>query len=54
MTNIGPNAIETISTGDKIAQLVIAPVPMIKWEEGTIDDNTERGEGGFGSTDNKN
>lgn len=40
----------------KIAQLVIAPTPMIRWnvvksveELGT----TERGEGGFGSTSNK-
>lgn len=53
MTNIGTNTIETINVGDKIAQLVISEVPMIKWEEGTIEDNTERGEGGFGSTDNK-
>ena len=49
MTNIGAND-ETVKAGDKIAQLVIAPTPMIIWEEGKIEDNTERGEGGFGST----
>lgn len=45
--------IEIIKVGDKIAQMVISPVPMIKWEETVIDDNTERGTGGFGSTDKK-
>lgn len=50
MTNISskPAAIEK---GDKIAQMVIAPVPMIKWVETDNLDETERGEGGFGSTD---
>lgn len=52
MTNIGTTE-ETIHIGDKIAQLVIAPTPMIKWKEGSVDINTERGEGGFGSTDKK-
>ena len=41
----------TIEAGDKIAQLIIAPVPMMDFEETTIDMNTDRGEGGFGSTD---
>lgn len=41
----------TIMSGDKIAQMVIAPVPMIKWIETDNLDETERGEGGFGSTD---
>ena len=40
-----------IEKGDKIAQMVIAPVPMIKWVETDNLDETERGEGGFGSTD---
>jgi len=42
-----------IDKGMKIAQLVISPVPRIKWEEvETVEDlgTTERGEGGFGST----
>jgi dUTP pyrophosphatase len=50
MTNTG-NLTQTIAKHDKIAQMVIAPVPMITWE--TVDslDETDRGEGGFGSTD---
>ena len=52
MTNIG-NLTETIKQGDKIAQLIIAPVPMIEWKEVDELDSTERGEGGFGSTDKK-
>ena len=43
-----------IEKGMKIAQLVIAPVPMIKWREvATIEQlgTTSRGAGGFGSTD---
>ena len=31
--------------------MTIAPTPMIIWEETTITDETDRGEGGFGSTD---
>lgn len=36
-----------INIGDRIAQMVIQPVPMINWQENTVED-TERG--GFGST----
>ncbi len=40
-----------IKTGDKIAQLIISPVPMIRWKEVvTISDDTERSTGGFGSS----
>ena len=42
-----------INKGMKIAQLVIAPTPMIKWNEvATVEGlgTTERGEDGFGST----
>lgn len=45
------NLTQTISKGDKIAQMVIAPVPMIVWETVDALDDTDRGEGGFGSTD---
>lgn len=40
----------TIKKGDRIAQMVLAEVPMIKWVE--VDDlgSSERGEGGYGST----
>ncbi len=41
----------TIKQGEKIAQFVIAHTPMIIWEECKIDDETDRGEKGFGSTD---
>ena len=43
----------TIKKEDKIAQLVISPVPMIEWDEVDELEETERGEGGFGSTDKK-
>jgi dUTP pyrophosphatase len=39
-----------IHRGDRIAQLVLAPVTRAGWEEVTELDQTERGEGGFGST----
>ena len=39
-----------IAKGDKIAQILILPVPDISWEQ--VDDfkNTERGDKGFGSS----
>lgn len=40
----------TIARGDRIAQLVIAPVVIAQWEEVTDLDVTDRGSGGFGST----
>jgi dUTP pyrophosphatase len=36
--------------GDRIAQLAIIPVPEVQWVEVETLDETERGEGGFGST----
>ena len=38
------------SIGDKIAQIIIIPYPPIEFEEVEELNNTERGEGGFGST----
>lgn len=52
MTNTGDEPY-VINAGDKVAQLVIAPTPQIKWQEvDGVDDlgETERGAGGFGST----
>ncbi len=43
------NRAEEIKIGDRIAQGVVAPVKYITFEEGELDE-TERGEGGFGST----
>jgi len=40
----------TVNRGDRIAQLVIAPVARIRWEEREDLPDTERGEGGFGHT----
>lgn len=40
----------TVNKGDRIAQMIIAPAPMIVWEEVNELDETERGNGGFGST----
>jgi len=40
----------TIRRGDRVAQLVIAPVTQAQWSEVESLDETVRGEGGFGST----
>lgn len=40
----------TIRRGDRIAQLVIAPVVQARWAEVDTLDETARGAGGFGST----
>ncbi|WP_066531545.1 dUTP diphosphatase [Erythrobacter sp. CCH5-A1] len=39
-----------IARGDRVAQLVLAPVVQAAWEEVAELDATERGKGGFGST----
>ncbi len=39
-----------IARGDRIAQLVLAPVVQARWDEVEELDETTRGEGGFGST----
>lgn len=41
----------TIHPGDFIAQLVICPVIQAEWQEVDYLDKTDRGEGGFGSTE---
>jgi dUTP pyrophosphatase len=40
----------SIKRGDRIAQMVIAPVLRVVWEETETLDDTERGAGGFGHT----
>lgn len=40
----------TIRRGDRIAQLVVAPVARACWEEVDVLDDTIRGDGGFGHT----
>jgi dUTP pyrophosphatase len=49
MENTG-NLSQTINKGDRIAQLILAKSPMITWEEVEELDDTDRGEGGFGSS----
>lgn len=52
LVNHGPRAL-TIKPGERIAQLVIAPVPRVRIVAvGSVDDlgATARGDGGFGST----
>ncbi len=39
-----------IEPGERIAQLVVAPVARASWENADTLGNTARGEGGFGST----
>ena len=40
----------SFARGDRIAQLAIVPVPTVEWTEVETLDETERGEGGFGSS----
>jgi dUTP pyrophosphatase len=49
LVNLGQEPI-TIRRGDRIAQLVIAPVVRAVWQEVESLPETERAEGGFGST----
>lgn len=49
LINHGPEPF-VIRRGDRIAQLVLAPVTRGEWLEVDALDETERGEGGFGST----
>jgi dUTP pyrophosphatase len=49
LINLGPEDF-TIRRGDRIAQLVIAPVVQAQWAEVDDLDETSRGAGGFGST----
>jgi dUTP pyrophosphatase len=49
MINLGGEAFH-IARGDRIAQLVLAPVTQAEWQEVAELDDTARGAGGFGST----
>lgn len=40
----------TVARGDRIAQLVFAPVARVEWSEVEALDATQRGDGGFGHT----
>lgn len=45
------HAISTYRVGERVAQLVIVPIPDIELVEGDLDEKTERSVGGFGSSD---
>ena len=51
-TWIGQGDSFTVGKGERIAQMLFAPVPLVKIEEVTMSelDSTERGVGGFGSS----
>ena len=42
----------TYETGDKVGQIIILPYPQIEFEEAEELSETERGNGGYGSTGN--
>ena len=52
LTNLGHEPF-FISRGDRIAQMVICKVERAQWNEVKTLDDTERGEGGFGSSGTK-
>ena len=43
----------TVAHGDKVAQMIISQVETVVWEVVNKLDNTERGDGGFGHTSEK-
>lgn len=49
LVNLGEEPV-TLERGDRVAQLVLARVERIEWEEADELAASERGEGGFGST----
>ncbi len=49
LVNLGEEPF-VIRRGDRIAQMIVAPVTQGVWKEVDVLDDTERGAGGFGST----
>jgi len=49
LINLGEDAF-VIERGERIAQMVLAPVIQAVWDQVTVLDETARGTGGFGST----
>ena len=39
-----------VAAGDRICQLIVLPLPSVECEPGPVDDSTDRGTRGFGST----
>lgn len=49
LMNLGDDPV-TIEPGDRIAQMIVAPVSQVTWSEVAALEETARGDGGFGST----
>ena len=49
LINLGQETFE-INRGDRIAQMIVAPVSRVEWRETDSLDATARGDGGFGHT----
>ena len=51
-TWIGEGDSIQLSKGERVAQMLIAPVPVTSYKEVSVEDlsTTERGKGGFGSS----
>ena len=49
LVNLGKAPV-TINRGDRIAQMIIAPIMHVEWKKTDQLDDTERGDGGFGHT----
>ena len=49
MINLGSEPF-TVAPGERLAQMVVARHEHVEWEQGEVLDESERGEGGFGST----
>ncbi|MBI3072648.1 MAG: dUTP diphosphatase [Deltaproteobacteria bacterium] len=49
LVNVSERAV-AIEPGDRIAQLVVAPVTRVAWDQRAELDETARGDGGFGHT----
>lgn len=47
--NLGDEPV-TVERGDRLAQLIVQPVPRVEWREVERLGDTERGSGGFGHT----
>lgn len=52
MNNVS-NESQYLLPGEKLIQALLLPIPEVTISEGKVDANTERGEGGFGSSDKK-
>ncbi|MBK11617.1 MAG: dUTP diphosphatase [Euryarchaeota archaeon] len=52
MTWIGEGESYRVNAGERIAQLLISPIPEVSFKEVSIEElgDTKRGDGGFGST----